>query len=115
MKTEKDPYKPLPNYLSIGPSDIHGVGIIATEDIPGELELGTSHVYDPNFQHNYIRTPLGGFINHSDEPNCELVEKDDDYHYKAIRTTKKIEAGEEITLKYSLYDICDYLCEKDTN
>ena len=105
----KDPYKPLPNYLSIGPSDVHGVGIIAKEDIPREMELGISHVYDPEFQHNYIRTPLGGFINHSEEPNCELVDKDDDYHYKTIRTIKRVEEGEELTLKYSLYEICDYL------
>jgi len=105
----KDQYKPLPNYLSIGPSDIQGVGIIAKEDIPREMELGISHVYDPEFQHNYIRTPLGGFINHSETPNCELVDKDDDYHYKTIRTIKRVEEGEELTLKYSLYEICDYL------
>ena len=104
MEKEKKLYKPLPDYLAIGPSAIHGAGIIANEDIPAEIEMGISHVYDPNFQHNYIRTPLGGFINHSDTPNCELIDRDDDYHYKTIKTTKKIEAGEEITLKYSLYD-----------
>ena len=102
-------YKPLPDYLSIGPSDIHGAGIIAKEDIPAEIDLGISHIYDPEFQHNYIRTPLGGFVNHSENPNCELIDKDDDYHYKTIRTIKKVEAGDEITLKYSLYEICDYL------
>ena len=26
-------YKPLPEYLAIGPSDIHGVGVFAKEDI----------------------------------------------------------------------------------
>ena len=71
--------------------------------------MGISHIYDPNFQHDYIRTPLGGFINHSESANCELVDKDEDYHYKTIKTTEKIEAGKELTLKYSLYDICDYL------
>jgi len=108
-KSKKEQYKPLPEYLAIGPSDIHGAGIFATDDIPKEIEMGISHVYDPEFQNDYIRTPLGGFINHSEKPNCELVDKDDDYHYKTIRTIKKIEAGQEITLKYSLYDICDYL------
>jgi hypothetical protein len=102
-------YKPLPDYLTIGPSDIHGAGIIAKDDIPAEIDLGISHIYDPEFQHNYIRTPLGGFVNHSENPNCELIDKDDDYHYKTIRTIKKVEAGDEITLKYSLYEICDYL------
>ena len=107
--SKREPYKPLPEYLAIGPSDIHGAGIFATDDIPKDIEMGISHIYDPEFKDNYIRTPLGGFINHSKSPNCELVDKDDDYHYKTIRTIKKIQTGEEITLKYSLYDICDYL------
>jgi hypothetical protein len=105
---KKRPYNPLPEYLAIGPSQIHGAGILATEDIPGEVVIGISHVYDPNFQHNYIRTPLGGFMNHSDHANCELIE-DEDSDYKKIKTLRKIELGEELTLKYSLYDICDYL------
>ena len=105
---EKEPYNPLPEYLTIGPSSIHGAGILAKEDIPGEVVIGISHVYDPNFQHNYIRTPLGGFINHSESPNCELIEEEDG-EYKKLKTTKKIEEGEELTLKYSLYNMCDYL------
>ena len=28
---------------------------------------------------------------------------------KKIKTLHKIEAGEELTLKYSLYNMCDYL------
>lgn len=102
MKSEKN-YKPLPDYLAIGPSAIHGAGIFATEDIPKGVNMGISHIYDPNFEHDYIRTPLGGFINHSETPNCELVEEDGDYHYKKLYTVKKIEAGKELTLKYSLY------------
>ena len=105
----KKPYNPLPEYLAIGPSQIHGAGILATEDIPGEVVIGISHVYDPNFQHNYIRTPLGGFINHSENPNCELIEDEGNDEYKKLKTIKKIEAGKELTLKYSLYDICNYL------
>ena len=105
----KEPYNPLPEYLAIGPSKIHGAGILATEDIPGEVVIGISHVYDPNFQHDYIRTPLGGFINHCESPNCELIEDDEDTDYKKIKTLHKIEAGEELTLKYSLYSMCDYL------
>ena len=105
---DKEPYSPLPEYLAIGPSDIHGAGILAKEDIPGEVVIGITHVYDPNFQHDWIRTPLGGFINHSESPNCELVEDDND-EYKRLKTLKKINEGEELTLKYSLYDICNYL------
>ena len=105
---DKEPYTPLPEYLMIGPSDIHGAGILAKEDIPGEVVIGISHVYDPNFQHDYIRTPLGGFINHSENANCELVEDEND-DYKRLKTLKKIKEGEELTLKYHLYDICNYL------
>ena len=108
MGCKKEPYKPLPEYLSIGPSGIHGAGIFAKEDIPKGVEMGISHIYDPNFQHDYIRTPLGGFINHSENPNCELIEEEDG-EYKKLKTTKKIEQGEELTLKYSLYNMCDYL------
>ena len=105
---DKEPYTPLPEYLEIGPSEIHGAGILAKEDIPGEVVIGISHVYDPNFQHDYIRTPLGGFINHSEDANCELVEDEND-DYKRLKTLKKIKEGEELTLKYHLYEICNYL------
>jgi hypothetical protein len=96
-------YKPLPEYLAIGPSDIHGVGIIANEDIPAGVDMGITHVYDPNFQDDYIRTPLGGFINHSDKPNCEILE-DEAKEYRRIHTLHKIEMGKEITVKYTLYE-----------
>ena len=102
-------YKPLPDFLMIGPSDIDGAGILAKEDIPAEVDLGISHIYDSNFQHDYIRTPLGGFMNHSDDPNCALIDDDENTDYKKIKTIKKIEAGKELTLKYSMYDLCDYL------
>ena len=105
---EKEPYNPLPEFLTIGRSSIHGAGILAKEDIPGEVVIGISHVYDPNFQHDYIRTPLGGFINHSESPNCELIDDEGNDDYKKLKTTIKIEAGQAVTLKYGLYDIWDY-------
>ncbi len=98
-------YKPLPEYLSIGPSSIHGAGIFAKDDIPAEIDMGITHVYDPEFQHDYIRTPLGGFINHSEQPNCELIEDESDKTCKKVRTLRKVEEGEEITLMYSLYKL----------
>ena len=100
----KDRYYPLPKYLSIGPSDIDGVGLIANDDIPEDIIIGITHIYDPNFQHDYIRTPLGGFLNHSNNPNCELIEEDDD-DYKKLKTLRKIEQSEELTVKYTLYKI----------
>ena len=106
----KKPYNPLPEYLTIGPSSIHGAGILAKEDIPGEVVIGISHVYDPNFQHDYIRTPLGGFINHSDDPNCMRIQKDNRWE---LLTIKNIIPGEELTLRYTMYkprpiDLDDY-------
>ena len=104
MKNKKK-YRPLPDYLAIGSSNIHGAGIIAKEDIPKDIEIGISHIYDPNFQDEYIRTPLGGFINHSETPNCELIDDDENTDYKKIQSIKKVQQGDELTLKYSLYEI----------
>ena len=42
-----------------------------------------------------------GFINHSQKPNCKKIVFEDETHLKAIRKIKK---GEELTLKYTLYD-----------
>ena len=100
----KEPYNPLPEYLAIGPSQIHGAGILAIEDIPGEVVIGISHVYDPNFQHSWIRTPLGGFINHSKNPNCVIFEDEDNIYHRKLKTIKRIEMGKELTLTYTWYD-----------
>ena len=50
----------------------------------------------------YIRTPLGGFINHSEEPNCELIGIG---KAKYLITINDIMPEEEVTLKYTLYEI----------
>jgi hypothetical protein len=94
-------YKPLPPYLSIGQSNIHGAGLFAIEDIPAEVIIGITHIYDTDFEDDYIRTPLGGFINHIKNPNCELIDEDD---YKKLKTKIHINAGTELTLKYTIYD-----------
>ena len=50
----------------------------------------------------YIRTPLGGFVNHAENNNCVLCleEEWDDYLIFNIYTIKKILKGEEIVLNY---------------
>ena len=65
-------YRPLPKQLTIKNSSIEGLGLFATEDISEGTSLGVSHVKNTSgkFENNYIRTPLGGSINHSDDPNC---------------------------------------------
>lgn len=94
-------YRPLPSYLTIKPSEIEGLGLFTTDDIDNKHVLGISHVYDVRFPDSFIRTPLGGFFNHSQNPNCEIIRDDKYLKLKAIRDIK---AGEEITVRYTLYD-----------
>ena len=61
-------FKPIPDYLTIKKSDIHGLGLFATEEIKEGVELGISHVKDDRFLHGYIRTSLGGCIRGSRNP-----------------------------------------------
>ena len=91
-------YKALPDALHIGDSQVAGQGIFAKEDIPNDTELGLSHI----LLEEIIRTPLGGFINHSDDPNCVKYLVDDRYY---IKTIKPINAGEELFLKYTFYSV----------
>ena len=93
-------YKPLPKALTVKRSEIHGLGLFAVNDIPANTILGISHVEDNRFENNHIRTPLGGFYNHSEEPNCCTV-KDKGLVY--LKTIKDIKAGTEITSHYFLY------------
>ena len=95
-------YKPLPSFLTIKESNIHGLGLFATEDLEAGLFLGISHVKDEGFEDGYIRTPLGGFFNHSDDPNCKCVCDGD---FLVLSTIRPVNAGEEITVKYWLYNI----------
>jgi len=109
MKFEKEHYRPLPKGLTIKKSPIDGLGLFTTKSWDAGEELGVSHVLNRNLYYDineWIRTPLGGFINHSDNPNCFMVyEKinNSQFHFKrkafAIRPIKK---GEEITAYYSL-------------
>ena len=62
-------YKPLPKQLTIKKSPIEGLGLYATEDIKKNSFIGVTHVRDEQFENKYIRTPIGGFYNHSNEPN----------------------------------------------
>ena len=62
-------YKPLPQQLTIKKSPIEGLGLYAQSDIKANCFIGLTHIRDGNFENGYIRTPLGGFYNHSNEPN----------------------------------------------
>ena len=89
-------YKPLPDNLELRPSEIHGYGVFALEDIPAGQMLGLSHIQSPEL----IRTPLGGYINHSMNPNCIRILEGNRWYLQSIAD---ISDGEEITLMYKGY------------
>ncbi len=91
-------YKPLPDGLYVSNSDIAGQGLFTNRKLEVGTELGLSHKM---IDDNLIRTPLGGFINHSEEPNVQKYQIGNDYFIKVI---KEINPGEEITLKYNWYN-----------
>ena len=104
-------YKPLPKELRLGFSDIHDIGLFAKKDITTGTNFGMSHIQISN---TIIRTPLGGFINHQEDPNCEKVklfftneDKQPAYNFSKwnLVTIKDIKEGEELTLKYTFYDV----------
>ena len=100
-------YKPLPETVAVKESPIHGYGLFAIADIPTRANLGVSHVFAVGFKDNYIRTPLGGFINHSDTPNCHKVQSHEDsaLTYYILQTKKDIKEGEELTVSYTIYTV----------
>ena len=61
-------YRPLPDGLTIKNSPIEGLGLFATIDIKKSTFIGVTHIRDEQFENKYIRTPLGGFYNHSNDP-----------------------------------------------
>ena len=105
-------YKPLPESLTIKESRIHQLGLFADEKIMQGTNLGMSHL---KIGERIFRTPLGGFINHSNTPNCvkaELRMTDEEtkghaYHYKKwnLITSQDIEEGDELTVRYTFYHV----------
>lgn len=105
-------YLPLPSSITISKSKIHGLGLIALEDIPKGTNLGiTMH----KIFNQFIRSPIGGFLNHSITPNCKCITKEillplrdclNVYHKKetSLVTDRDIKAGEELTVTYNMYN-----------
>ena len=101
-------FKPLPKELRLGFSDIHDIGVFAKKFIPQGTNFGMTHL---KFGENLIRTPLGGFLNHSDNPNCEKAKlkftNDTKFLFNKwnLITLKDIKEGEELTLTYTFYKL----------
>ena len=96
-------YKPLPDIITIKDSGIHGLGLFTKEDIPKGTYLGKIHF---KLYGEWIRTPLGAFGNHSDDPTCEKfwdsLENGAGWY---LRTKRDVKVNEELTWKYTLYEI----------
>lgn len=101
-KNKEELYSPLPDSVTIKNSKIHGLGLFAKKNIPKDYCLGITHVKDNRFENGYIRTPLGGFFNHSENPNCEAFEYKD---FIILKTLREIKSGEELLAYYWLYNI----------
>ena len=115
MKEQKE-WRPLPESITIKESKIEGLGVFATQDIQVNTDLGISHVYDERFPDNYIRLPLGAFINHHEMPNCKAVvleshESIVNIKHIRIQAEKNILAGEELTLNYIINKLDNPLWE----
>ena len=105
-------YKPLPESLTIKPSKINGIGLFAEQKIIQGTNLGMCH---SKIGDTIFRTPLGGFINHANEPNCVKAElrmtsedmKGHAYNYKKwnLITIQDIKEGEELTTRYTFYNV----------
>ena len=101
-------YKPLPESVTIQKSGIHDLGLFANQKINKATNLGTTHI---KIGDTIFRTPLGGFINHSNTPNCTKAEVRMtaetlllDKKWNLV-TTEDIKEGEELTLRYTFYNV----------
>jgi len=113
-------YQPLPSYLTIKSSSIHELGLFALENIASDTNMGMSHV---ELGQLIIRTPLGGFVNHANDANCvkekllltraqwnhrsDLPKADYNVDFKKwnLVATKDIKEGEELTVRYTFYNV----------
>ena len=60
--------------------------------------FGETHVFAVSTtRREWVRTPLGGFINHSEEPNCYISTNTEE---RILHSVRPIKAGEELTVYY---------------
>ena len=99
MKTfNENTYRPLPLGVTITKSGIDGLGLHATTNLKAGTVLGETHVLVHNRdRHEWVRTPLGGFINHSDNPNCYISTDRGD---RTLHTVIPVLKGDELTVYY---------------
>lgn len=99
-------YQPFPKGISLLSSEIHGKGVFTRVKLKKNTIIGVTHIIVDEGEYklgknNLFRTPLGGFINHSPEPNCEIMllfTNRNDYY--CLRTIEDIDEREELTVDY---------------
>ena len=92
-------YQALPDGLFIQNSSVAGQGVFTKVKLMSGMELGMSHLL---IDDEIYRSPIGGFINHSEKPNCEKYLVGNKYYIRAIRDINPIE---ELVLKYTFYKV----------
>jgi hypothetical protein len=65
-------FEPLPSSITIRESSIHGLRSFCNCKKLLQKQSLESHIKDKRFSHGYIRTPLGGFFNHSEFQTAKL-------------------------------------------
>lgn len=95
-------YTPIPNFLEKKESPIHGEGIFATEDINRDTLICDTHVRVTGPIPKTLRTPVGGYLNHSKSPNCKfiIVLRRSQFVVYSVKALKPIQPGEELTVNY---------------
>ena len=120
-------YRPLPNQLTIKNSEIEGLGLFSEIKISKNSFIGVTHIRNESFPNSYIRTPLGGFYNHSKNPNIiklgtdilpgfefgkiinsnfilSINKKDQKKsNYLFLVSLKDIDPGQELVAEYTFY------------
>lgn len=95
-------YRPLPDFLEIRRSPIQGQGVFTLLPLSPNDVLGLTHSYlyrGTSSTPILVRTPLGAFLNHSPEPNCQIRVSEDDWY---LLTLRDIDISEELTIDYEI-------------
>ena len=91
----------------VGESSIHGYGLIATEDISKDTDIGLSHIGIGFVNARLVAgetTDIGHFQNHNRDPNCINKVVGENLH---MVTTQEVKIGEELTINFTKNsDIC---------
>ena len=103
LSRDKSTYTPMGQFV-VGPSSIQGQGLFSDRDIPAHEFLGTASVKG-------MRSELGRFVNHSNEPNLEFKVCGDTVN---VYSKVSIEEGTEFTVDYknNILQFKELLCQQ---